>query len=165
MTARTLSPGTFWAAFPAVLLGGLVTIVMGMAYVAVSDPSFAVTDGYYARALSWDEQVAARTRSAALGWKGEVHATRMPEGDVEVVVRLTDRAGKPVTGTHVDVTAFPVALSRYVSRGVLVESAPGEYRVRIPLRRDGWTEIDVDATRGGDRFTQTERRNVVPFGK
>ena len=51
MTLSEKNKARLWASVPVVLLGGLVTTVLGFVHVALSDPSFAVEDRYYSKAL------------------------------------------------------------------------------------------------------------------
>src|SRR5205814_172797 len=81
---KRLDSGTFWAFVPVGLLGGLIATVLGLVHTALTDPGFAVQDRYYSRALSWDEHLAAERRSAALGWRAELAAVRVPSGMMDV---------------------------------------------------------------------------------
>jgi nitrogen fixation protein FixH len=145
----------FWASVPVVLLGGLVTTVLGFVHIALADPSFAVEDRYYAKALSWDERLAAERRSVALGWRANILSARAPGGDTDLRLTLADREGRPVQGAHIDLEGFPVVRSRRVVRTVFVEGAPGDYRARVVTDRGGRWELTMDASRGRDRFTAT----------
>jgi nitrogen fixation protein FixH len=158
--SKRMERGTFWAFVPVGLLGGLITTVLGLVHVALTDPGFAVQDRYYSRALSWDEHLAAERRSAALGWRAELSAVRVPGGTVEVTLKLTGRDGRAVDGARADVAAFSVARSRKVVRAVFLKTREGSYRARLHAERGGLWDFAVDAARGADRFTYGVRRDV-----
>jgi nitrogen fixation protein FixH len=160
MTLSEKNKARFWASVPVALLGGLVATVLGFVHVALSDPSFAVEDRYYTKALSWDEHLAAERRSAALGWHASVLTARAANGDTDLTVKLVDRDGLPVHGARVDAEAFAVARSRRVVRTTFVESAPGDYRAHVVTDRGGRWELSMDASRGKDRFTSTTVKDL-----
>jgi len=160
MTASEKSKARFWASVPVVLLGSLVATVLGFVHVALSDPSFAVEDRYYAKALSWDEHLAAERRSAALGWRASVLTARAASGDTDLEVTLVDRDGRPVQGAHLDVEAFSILRARRVIRTTFVENTPGDYRAHVVTERAGRWELSMDATRGKDRFTSTVYKDL-----
>jgi nitrogen fixation protein FixH len=160
MTLSEENKARFWASVPVVLLGGLVATVLGFVHVALSDPSFAVEDRYYAKALSWDEHLAAERRSASLGWRASVLTARAPNGDTDLTLTLIDRDGRPVQGARVEVEGFAVARSRRVIRTTFLEGAPGNYRAHLVTDRGGRWELSMDASRGVDRFTSTTVKDL-----
>jgi nitrogen fixation protein FixH len=160
MTLSEKNKARIWASVPVVLLGGLVTTVLGLVHVALSDPSFAVEDRYYTKALSWDEHLAAERRSASLGWRASVLTARAPNGETDLTVTLVDRDGRPVHGARIDGEAFAVARSRRVVRTAFVEAAPGDYRAHIVTDRGGRWEISMDARREKDRFSSTTVKDL-----
>lgn len=158
--SKRIDKGTFWAFVPVALLGGLITTVLGLVHIALTDPGFAVQDRYYSRALSWDEHLAAERRSAALGWRAELTAVRVPGGTMDVTVKLVDRGERVIDGALVEVAAFSVARSRKVVRATFVKTPDGAYRARFPAERGGLWDFSIEATRGTDRFTYGVRKDV-----
>lgn len=153
--------GTFWALFPVVLLGSLVAVELVLVHEALSDPSMAVEDRYYAKALAWDERRAAERESARLGFHADVALKDAGNGAAEVSLSLVDKTGAPARGAIVDLEAFAVARAGHVVHGRLTEGPDGIYRARLPLDRPGRWEIAVAAVRGADRFTTTLRRDLT----
>ena len=135
-------------------------MVLWAVHMALTDPSFAVQDRYYSKALLWDEQVAAERRSTALGWRADVSTYRDLAGSTDVAVSLVDRDGHPVHGARIGMEAFSVARSNRIVRTSFVEGVAGEYHARVVTERGGRWELSVDATRGADRFTSTIHQDL-----
>lgn len=144
----------FWPALVVALLGAVVVADAVMIWVAVSDPSFAVEEDYYPRAVAWDETMAARRRSDALGWS--VRWALAPQapgaGGTEVTAILVDRSGAPVEGARVTLETFHNARAATVLRAELRAIGDGRYAAVLPMRRPGLWEMRLDARRGDDRL-------------
>jgi nitrogen fixation protein FixH len=160
MSVSIIHKAKFWSLVPVMLLGGLVTTVLGFVHVALSDPSFAVQDRYYSRALSWDEHLAAERRSAELGWHAELFATRAADGATTLALTLTDRDGRPVKGARIEMDGFAVARSRSVVRATFTERQTGGYEAHFVSPRGGRWEFSLDAAREDARFTTTVRADI-----
>jgi nitrogen fixation protein FixH len=129
--------------------------------VATRDPSFAVEEDYYQRALRWDDELAQRRRNDALGWRLLPSLSVIaPDSGAMLVVRLDDRA-RPVDGARVTVRALHIARSAEPLDAVLQASGPGLYQTRLALRRPGIWELRFDVTRAGERFTAGQRLEAV----
>ncbi|HVW27393.1 MAG TPA: FixH family protein [Polyangiaceae bacterium] len=161
MRIDVIRTGTFWALFPVVLLGSLVAVEFVLVHEALSDPSMAVEDRYYAKALAWDERRASERESARLGFHADVSLKDAGNGAADVSLSLVDRTGAPVGGAVVEIEAFAVARAAHVVRGALVQGSDGTYRATLPLDRPGRWEISVKAARGADRFTAVLRRDLT----
>jgi nitrogen fixation protein FixH len=153
--------GRFWAFFPAMILGPMVAGLLYLVHRASSDPSFAIEDRYYAKAVSWDEKLAQRRANDALGWQVHSHVSAGPRSIRDVALQIVDREGHPVTGARVEIDAFAVARSSSVVHAVLPEIAPGSYLGALPVSRPGLWELTFRAARENDRFT-TVIRNDLP---
>lgn len=151
----------FWPALVFVIIGLDLLGIGALMYGARQDRSFAVEKDYYARAVRWDESRAARARSEALGWAAaaEVDAAR-----AELVIRLTDRAGAPVSGVRGRVTAFHRAFPNQARELALVERADeaGAYIAAFAPERAGWWEVAVEASRGTDEFASRMTLDIAP---
>lgn len=127
---------------------------------ALSSFSGLASDRHYEDGLAWNRVLAEADRQAALGWTADARVARAPGQGREIVVRLTDRDGRPVTGAAVfgDLRrpaerAAPVLFDA-------VERTPGEYAAFVALPRGGNWELHVRATRGDDRLDRRRRLSL-----
>jgi nitrogen fixation protein FixH len=158
--ASITGSGRFWAFFPVMILAPLVGGLLYLVHRASSDPSFAVEDRYYAKAVSWDDKLAERRVNEALGWRVRSGVSAASKKTRDVSVQLVDREGVPVAGARVEVDAFAVARSSSTVHAVLSEIAPGSYLGGLDASRAGLWEFTFHATRGTDRFTTVTRSDL-----
>jgi nitrogen fixation protein FixH len=159
--------GWIWATIPFVVLG--LSVIMHGIFLALaaSDPSIAVEEDYYRKALDWDRHRAQQARNRALGWTITVEVDSTKLSPVERVnrtglaARLTDRAGRPVTGATVHLETFHHARSRHVLKATLGEAEPGVYRTALAMRRSGNWEFRFRVERGDKVFTREMSEWVV----
>ena len=148
------------------LLGALMAVVIGanlaLVYLATSDPSFAVEEDYYRKALDWDGKRQQDARNAALGWHVDldVAGTRSADGRVAIVARLRDSAGRPIEDARVRLEAFHNARAARIFRADLARGSGAEYTTALPLRRPGLWEFRIVASRGAERFTRTATKEL-----
>ena len=147
--------GKIWPFIIVGLLGlSVVAESIKMVY-ATNDPAFAVEPDYYNKAVHWDEAQAARAASEALGWRAVLEA-----GREELLVRLFDRDGEPLSGAEVQVEAFHNARANRVVKGALAPAGPGLYAMTHPFGRPGIWEYRVVAERNGERFLLTTQEEI-----
>jgi nitrogen fixation protein FixH len=159
--------GWIWAMIPFVVLG--LSMVMHAIFLALaaSDPSIAVEEDYYQKALDWDQHRAQKARNKALGWSIAVKVDNSKLNAVDRVnrtglaARLTDRSGRPVTGAVVRLETFHHARSAHVLKATLNESEPGVYRTALLMRRSGNWELLFRVERGREVFTQEISQHMV----
>ena len=153
--------GRGWPIAVAVILGATVALNLWVARLAGSDPSFAIEPDYYQKALHWDDEMAQQRANEALGWRLEPALAPIDRAGARLTVRLTDRAGAPLSGATVTVQALAVARA---SRSVHATLAPGagDYGAVLPLHTDGEWELRFEARRGAERFTAVRRLLAAP---
>lgn len=161
-----MAPRSPW---PFVIAGALALHVVAslvVVYVATSNPSYAVEEDYYQKALQWDARRAQDRVNADLGWALEARA-RPPMsrgGDPTLEVRLADSAGAPVEDAAVALEAFHNARSDDIIRTRLEAVGGGLYRAAVPMRRNGRWELRFTVERGGEHFTHRETTHLFVEG-
>ena len=146
--------GFQWPLLVAGLLVAQVALGAATAYLAVRDPAHAVTPGYHAKALAWDDQAKRLAASDALGWSA---GAEFASGELRV--RIADSDGLPVRGAVVEATVFHHARGKEVVR---LDLAPGDadvYSAPFQADRPGTWEIRLTARRESDVFLWTEARD------
>jgi nitrogen fixation protein FixH len=148
------------------IVGGLMAVVVGanliLIYVATSDPSFAVEEDYYQKALDWDDKRAQDRTNAELGWMLELDVARerSADGSVVVAASLADRDGRPISDATIHLQAFHNARASHVFESDLTHDASGRYTTSLPMRRPGLWEFRLEARQAGRRFTATTLREL-----
>lgn len=161
-----MKPGSWW---PPIIAGALAFHVISslvVVYVATSDPSYAVEDDYYQKAIAWDEKRAQDHMNQDLGWMLEFTVTP-PEkpGELPALeLSLLDSGGEPLSGAIVAVEAFHNSRGDDIVREMLSEVGDGVYRAVLPMRRNGRWELRFTVDHGDDHFTHTETRHLFVEG-
>lgn len=162
-TSRAGSGQSLWP-WPALLIVffAINFIVVAITIVLAStDPSFAIEPNYYNRAINWDNEMARRQASEALGW--HVVCDDAAVGEL-LALRLTDREGNVVSGAYVQVEAFHQASASQRTLISLVETESGLYRAALPSTRTGYWELRIVARRGTEAFATTHTYTVDAGG-
>lgn len=138
-----------------VLMGGFAALL------AVSDPAFAVIPNYHDRSMHWDDVVAARQASAALGWKSRVSAADSADmfGKRRLTISLEDATGRPLAGAQVRLQLYHHARPLEIQEVTLLPdvAAPGQYFAEAIVRRDGIWEVELTADCDGQHYLATTR--------
>jgi nitrogen fixation protein FixH len=158
--------GMFWVGVICTLLGGQILMLLGMAYLATSDASFAIEPDYYQKGLNWDDTAAQLRTNTRLGWSLEVEVSEETTvfGDRTVSCCLTDRAGRPLNGAAVDAVAFAHARGNQRNAITLAGTGDGRYAASSQFRREGLWEFRFVVRRGPDIFTHTLQRRLDSSG-
>lgn len=152
---------SLWWMIPVALLVASVGGQVVLAYAATSDPSFAVEEDYYQKAVDWDAKRAQDAVNEKLGWQVKVEPMNASlRGPVLLSATLIDRAGKPISGATLDVEAFHNARMNQKTKVTLVEKAPGRYQAELSVRRPGLWELRFRAVKSPDTFTSVVQRDV-----
>ena len=157
-----MKKGALW---PWIIAGALALHVVAslvVVFVAASNPSYAVEEDYYQKALHWNDKRAQDRTNEELGWvlDLEVHPAATPGGEPTLEVRLTDAGGAPVDGAVVAVETFHNAHADDILHASLEASGEGVYRAILPMRHNGRWELRFTADRGQDHFTHAETRHL-----
>lgn len=152
------------ALWPAAVVGALlVTVGANVAILVLANNSdrAVVEPNYYRRAVAWDSTLAQSARNDALGWRVEASLQAEDRERARVRVRVTDRAGAPVSGAIVRVEAIHNRAAASRSVVGLTESGGGEYAAVARMGHRGLWELRVIAERHGERFTADIRRELA----
>jgi len=154
--------GSLW---PWIIAGALALHVFAslvVVFMATSNPSYAVEEDYYQKALHWNDKRAQDRTNEELGWilDLEVHPAAAPGGEPVLEVRLTDADGEPVEGAVVAVETFHNTRANDILRASLDSVGEGIYRTTLPMKHNGRWELRFTVDRGQDHFTHTETRHL-----
>jgi nitrogen fixation protein FixH len=134
-----MKSATLWKWAPVMILGPTVLFAVWRVALVVNDPSFAADETAYARGLAFDEELARRAASQALGWQVELLPPAADtRADGVVQVRVRDAAGAPVTGLTGNLRAFHNAHPAEARLAPITAAAePGGYEARLRADRAG----------------------------
>jgi nitrogen fixation protein FixH len=151
--------------WPAAIIGALaihVVVSLATVWVATSNPSYAVEEDYYQKAVHWDQRQAQERVNEELGWNLTLAISGPPmigePAELELVI--ADRDGRPLDGAAVSVEAFHNARADRILRAPLIPGEMGRYSASLAMRRQGVWEFRITATRGETKFTHRETRYV-----
>lgn len=119
---------------------------------AVSDPSYAIEDDYYQKAVDWDRDRDLQAASDKLGWNAELTIST----DGQIVVTITDAHGQTVDSAAVRATAFHHARRGLAEELTLTPQGNGRYVAMLDQPREGQWQVRLQASLGRDRFLHTE---------
>ena len=158
--------GWWW---PPIIAGALalhVVVSLIVVYVATSDPSYAVEEDYYEKAVAWDDKKAQDRTNTRLGWSLEfsVKPPVRPADRPTLEVELLDADRRPLTGAMVMVEAFHKAHGDDIVRETLTEAEDGLYRASPAMQHDGRWELSFTVDHDGDHFTHTGTRHLLVEG-
>lgn len=161
-----MKPGSLW---PPIIAGALAFHVISslvVVYVATSDPSYAVEDDYYQKAVAWDEKRAQDRTNEDLDWSLEFKVTppEKPGDQPTLDLTLLDADDEPLVGAAISVEAFHNARGDDIVRDVLTDVGDGVYSATPQMNRDGRWELRFTVDRGAEHFTYAESRHLFVEG-
>lgn len=153
-------PHVLW---PALIAGALAVHVIASlvtVWIATSNPSYAVEEDYYRKAVAWDARRAQERHNRTLGWRLDVKVIprETSELDPTLAVRLSDAGDRPIGGATVSVETFHNARADQILRAHLAPDDDRGYSTRLEMRRSGVWELRFTVEAAGERFTHTETR-------
>jgi nitrogen fixation protein FixH len=165
-SARGRRRGLGWALAPVLILGGGLLGLGIMTALALDDPSFALEENYYQKAVDIDQQRAQETQNRELGWTLEVDSSVSvgAPSTSDLLVRLVGPEG-PLDGAEVRAEGFHNARASQVRTLEFRPDGPGRYRARLDGVRPGLWELRFRVTRYGAVFTSVERLMLGPGGE
>jgi hypothetical protein len=154
--------GSLW---PWIIAGALALHVVAslvVVFVATSNPSYAVEEDYYQKALHWNDKRAQDRTNEELGWilNLTVRPAATPGEEPTLEVHLADAGSEPIDGAVVAVETFHNARADDILRASLDAVGEGVYRTTLPMRHNGRWELRFTVDRGREHFTHTETRHL-----
>lgn len=119
---------------------------------ALSDPSYAIEDDYYQKAVDWDRDRDLQAASDKLGWNAQLTIST----DGQIVVTITDAHGRTVDNASVRATAFHHARRGFAEELSLTPQDKGRYVAMLDQPREGQWQVRLQASLGRYRFLHTE---------
>jgi nitrogen fixation protein FixH len=138
----------------------VVAVNATMIWIALTSWTGLATNRAYDRGLTYNRNLDAAARAAALAWQPAL-AARMDGDGGEVELLLTDAGGQPIAGARA-VVRFERPTSEGLDFSVeLAATAPGAYRGRFVLPAPGAWNLHATIRRGADLFVH-DQRVVLP---
>lgn len=125
---------------------------------AVSTHTGIVSTQPYRKGLDYQQRIDLAKEQERLGWSETFSVSRDPRA---VVVRLEDRAGRPVNSLGVKIALSRPATMRENVEFVMQPTAAGTYRIELPSEMVGAYIADleaVDTNQGGDPKWRMRKR-------
>lgn len=150
--------GWFWGTLIVGLLATQVVVGVGAVVIATADPSVSIVPDYHQKALRWDDEMATRAASHALGWEARVAVSGGTDqlGNRTLVVTLQDRDSDPVEAAGVQVRLFHHARASEPQSIELREQGLGHYTGTASMDRNGLWQVDLSAKRSQSDSSTTE---------
>jgi hypothetical protein len=119
------------------------------------DPTIAIEEDYYGRAIAWDDSRATRAASDALGWSARISIGPDRLGRAEARVEIADGAGAAIRDAAVSARIFHHSRAGRAWEGDLPRGEDGIHRATVPGARRGLWRVELEARRGAERFLET----------
>ncbi len=157
-----MKPEVRWPLFIIGLLVLQVAVGVFFVWKATSDPSFAVEEDYYNKAMNWEAAQAQAKNNQELGWviAESFSPPQVLGADPTLEVSLTDAEGKPITGARLQVETFHNVRAGHILRATLDERDPGVYAAQLPMFRAGLWEIRYTVDLRDTRFTYVSKTHL-----
>jgi nitrogen fixation protein FixH len=148
------------------LLLGHMTIMFVAVALATHDRSSTIIPDYYQKSLNWDRAQAERRASEKLGWNVTVTPSPQvdPLGRRDVLVCVTDAKGAAIADADVEMAYYHLSHPAEVQHAQLHTGIDGRITGTLPMRYEGFWQIEVTAKAGEHRFV-TVLSQFVSTGK
>jgi nitrogen fixation protein FixH len=145
-----------------VFLAGLFSWFVNL---ALSHNPGVIADKAYVYGLAYDKVIAKVAEQDALGWREDISLTRTDAATGKIVLKMTGKDGKPLTGLAVRYWLVRPSEANHDVRGTLTETAAG-YEIAVPLALRGVWEVRIEAEQaavdGKTNSFQKSKRFVLP---
>lgn len=146
--------------WPVGIVVGLGTVAIAnaiMISIAISHPSAPASTDHWAESLAWDQELALREHSLALGWS--LAAIGWHGQDLEL--RLIDAQGQALTGLHGTITLQRSDTADRDLRVELLELERGRYLAAGATDHSGLVRLTLDVmSPSGERFVARQQLDL-----
>ena len=137
---------------------GVVVLANGaLAYFATRSATGLVAEHPFDEGNGYNRVLAAAAAQDRLGWHQALHFLDAGNARGELVIELTDRAGKPLSGLTVTARLVRPVDALPETDLDLAEIAPGRYAAAAALPRRGQWEVQGSAGHAADVFEFSQR--------
>lgn len=151
-----------WGSFVVGLLSLQVVLGVAAVMLATGDESVAVIPDYYDKALNWDEQMAQRQSSKALGWQVEFVETDYGQLGSGLQINLKDAADTPIQIQSGTVHLYRHARASERMAAPIAKADDGIIEVASCFSHHGLWQVELDVIdRDGNRFVESRRMDIV----
>lgn len=139
------------------VVGGVVAIIL-----ATGDESVAIVPDYHQKALQWDQEMAVRRASEALGWNLDVQAVQADDGlPAGFVATLTDDRGQSIKVAEGNLRFYRHARAADVQQLPIPAGTFSTLRLDDCFGANGLWEVIIDITDvDGNRFVKAVTVNI-----
>ena len=165
-SAETLARWT-WCGVIFSFLGLQILLSSVAVFLATSDPSNVIVEGYYEQAVSWDQQRQTQAESDALGWKSEINLVAATQllSKPKLELALKNDSGQPVENSQVEGHLFHHARAGDVFKIHFTETTPGHYSALAPIVKPGLWELSIAASGNEGTFQEKKQFLLKPSGE
>ena len=152
--------------FPGMIISLLIfstTMGLTILFVARSGNGAQVVDGYYDKALAWDENRALRQESEAMGWTLNLDVQVTEDLNHRIGhLRIEDARGVPLTGLRAQITLRRPNLSEAIAVVDLQELEDGHYVFPNHVDTAGIWDFVLKGERENLPYVAQLRREIHP---
>jgi len=142
-----------WPGLIFVFIGTTVVVQSATLFYALGDDSFAVVPDYDAKADAWDQHAAEAQASRTLGWSIIPLGSPIVNGVMSLDLELVGAPGDVIGGW----TAYHNAKPQQRFTGTVRSDNQGHITLDISDTRPGWWQIEIELSRGQDRFLHQDK--------
>jgi nitrogen fixation protein FixH len=140
--------------------GVVLSVNLTMIWFAVGSFPGLATERAYDRGLAYNRNLDAAAAQDRLGWHGDLEARTGPDHAPELVFRLRDRSGAPLSGASVSARLERPVETTDDLTVALDERGPGIYLGRPALPHAGVWDVHLVVSRGTDLYVLDRRVTV-----
>jgi nitrogen fixation protein FixH len=149
-------PSCFFAMFVVIFAANATMIGVGM-----SSWRGLVTTDAYDKGVAYQQAIEAEQREEALGWSVDLSVEHPQPKRANVLISVTDQAGRPIDADRVRVGFVRPTQEGYDSLHTLNALGGGKFAKSVELPLKGLWELRIEAEKGDDALRVSRRITVT----